>query len=144
MTRVARYWPWRLVVIGFVLPITTFGMSYMFDITVDNLNSNQPVFRFVKPLLANPKWTKEVIELSSFSVYVKRSGTWDFKHPLWEFSLEPGVALEIKEIRYGVVPEGFTETTKAQPLLFGEIYMVGGSAAGGHGRNQEFILTENR
>ena len=109
--RAAKYCSLCLAIIGFTLPITTFGMSYWINITVDNLSSDRPVFRFVKPVLANPKWTKKSIMLNSFSVQVKRSGAWDFKHPLWEFSLAPGADLKIKEIRYGIVPEGFTETT---------------------------------
>lgn len=140
--RAAKYCSLCLAIIGFTLPITTFGMSYWINITVDNLSSDRPVFRFVKPVLANPKWTKKSIMLNSFSVQVKRSGAWDFKHPLWEFSLAPGADLKIKEIRYGIVPEGFTETTKAQPLLFGQTYSVGITGDGEYG-SQEFILIDS-
>ena len=139
MTCAAKYWSWHLMLVGFVFPITAFGMSYGFEITVDNLNSDRPVFRFVKPLLAPPRWTKTTIKLNSFAIYAKRSGTWDYKQPLWRISLEFGSYSKIKDIRYGIVPEGFTETTKAQPLLFGETYQVNGTAAGGYG-NGEFIL----
>ena len=115
-------------------------MSYGFEITIDNLNSNQPVFRFVKPLLVPPRWTKATINLNSFAIYAKRSGAWDYKHPLWGIGLEFGSYLKIQEISYGIVPEGFTETIKAQPLLFEETYQVNGTAAGGYG-DGEFILS---
>ncbi|SRR6266540_4731371 len=117
------------------------GCSYHFDIIVDDLGSVQPTFKFSKPLFASPKGVKNRIELNSFRVVEKKGGTWDYKNPMWAFGLKPGAALVVDHIRHGAVPGGFTETTKAKPLLVGVSYLAIGFGLGSGG-SQEFVLIE--
>jgi len=128
-----------LVFAGIAFLLLSYGFSYHFDIQVDQLDSDQPTFKFVKPLFAPPRLTKSKVLLNNFSIFLKHSGVLDYKHPVWRIELEPGSYLEIEEIQYGVVPSGFKEMVRPEPLIRGEIYLVTGSAAGGYGGN-EFTL----
>jgi hypothetical protein len=131
-----------MVLCIFCIPVA-FGASYRFDIYVENLDSLSPFFRFSKPLVASPKGTKNRVELNKFIVVAKGSQGWDYKNPLWAFELSSGSALEVKQIRYGVVPSGFNETTKAQQLSTGLPYMAIAFAPGGNG-SREFILRSSK
>lgn len=139
--RLSRVWM-AMVLCIFCIPVA-FGASYRFDIYVENLDSLSPFFRFSKPLVASPKGTKNRVELNKFIVVAKGSQGWDYKNPLWAFELSSGSALEVKQIRYGVVPSGFNETTKAQQLSTGLPYMAIAFAPGGNG-SREFILRSSK
>jgi hypothetical protein len=139
--RLSRVWM-AMVLCIFCIPVA-FGASYRFDISVENLDSLTPFFRFSKPLLASPKGTKNRVELNKFIVVAKGSQGWDYKNPLWAFELSSGSALEVEQIKYGVVPSGFNETTKVQQLSTGLPYMAIAFAPGGSG-SREFILRNGR
>ncbi len=139
--RLSRVWM-AMVLCIFCIPVA-FGASYRFDIYVENLDSLSPFFRFSKPLVASPKGTKNRVELNKFIVVAKGSQGWDYKNPLWAFELSSGSALEVKQIKYGVVPSGFNETTKAQQLSTGLNYMAIAFGPGGNG-SREFILRSSK
>ena len=112
-------------------PLTLFGMSFKYDITVVNESSSSTSFVLAKG--------KEGAAVNTFLV-VKRddAGRWDYKHPAWSFELPPGSSNSLKKVTYGHVPDGYSETTKAETLKQGEQYLVVGTAPGSGG-SVEFV-----
>jgi len=72
-------------------------------------------------------------ELNSFSVFEYSSGDWDYKHPVWAFDRPKGSYLKVSRVPYGSVPEGFNESTKAQPLVLEKKYLAVAFGAGSSG-----------
>lgn len=93
-----------LALLGFAAPFPAHSTSYRFDVVVEELSSQQPVFTFLKSMFAPPRWTTSKVELNSFLVVQKRGNDWDYKNPVWAFELRPGTALEVDKIKYGVAP----------------------------------------
>jgi hypothetical protein len=112
------------------------GTSYQFKISVCNLNSGIPIFKFTKPLLAPPKGQRKTVELNSFLVVSRNSQGWDYKNPVWAFEREPGSYVIVERITYGMTPSGFKETTAARPLSVGMPYLAIAFGAGGGGEKE--------
>jgi hypothetical protein len=108
--------------------------SYHFQIIVKDVDSGYPMFTFEKPS-ATSLGTRDLIELTTFLVVEQKTD--DYKHPIWAFELEPGTSLELRQVRYGTVPKGFTETSKARTLEPRTKYVAVGFGPGSSG-SQEF------
>jgi hypothetical protein len=80
-------------------------------------------------------------DVNGFSVFEYGNNDWDYKHPVWTFQLQAGTYLKIGNLRYGVLPQGFTENTKAQPLLKGKKYLAVAFGAGSGG-STEFTMPQ--
>lgn len=113
------------------------GISSRFDILVECSSLRQPCFKLEKKNLL-PK-TKSDVELNSFRVVEKKSGTWDYSNPLWAFELKPGIGLKISRFQYGETPNGFLETTRAKQLAVGVPYLAIGFGLGSTG-SSEFVV----
>ena len=134
---------WRLLSLCGVISTLILGCSYQFDIEIFDLNSGVPSFKFTKSVLAPPKGKTDRVELNNFLVVSKNTQGWDYKNPVWAFELKPGAYMEIEQIKYGVVPITFTETTPAKPLSVGVPYLAIAFGAGGGGE-KEFVLQQGR
>lgn len=64
----------------------------------------------------------EPIKISSFAVYSKRNGKWDYANAVWEIKTVGEFSIALKSVTYGVVPEGFAETVGAKSLTPGVEY----------------------
>jgi len=130
----------RLLATFFVFIFLT-GLSSTFDIVVDVINPGCPCFKLQKRGLF---WRVEKqVELNSFSVVEKVQGKWDYKNPLWEFTLKPGDALVVSQFEYGKTPVGFLETTKAKALVAGVQYQAFGAGPGARG-SSDFVIKKDR
>ena len=79
------------------------------------------------------------VDVNSFLVAEKNeTGQWDYKNPMWAFELSPGSSKPLSKITYGQAPMGFTETTKAKPLIRGVHYLAVGLSPGSGG-SAEFV-----
>lgn len=104
--------------------LTLFGCQKFLAITVDDEHSVQPVFKFYTGFFG---LSKEV-EISVFYVFKKS----DESVVLWKIesqSLRPAPEpvpppTRLKELKYGVAPDGFVTVIPAQPLKWGETYRV--------------------
>ena len=107
------------------------GCSYEFTISVVGQNPLSPIFILKKPNFVMP-FGREV-PLNSLAVVLEREGVWDYGNPIWEFEFTPGHSKRVREVQYGITPDGFEELKKSDPLIPGAKYLVIGASAGGIG-----------
>ncbi len=112
------------------------GCSYHIKVRVLHLPDGTPEFTLTKdrPLGGPP-------DLNGFSVFEYGSNDWDYKHPVWAFQMRPGTYMKVGNLRYGVVPAGFTETSKPQPPVNGKKYLAVSFGAGSGG-SAEFTVSQ--
>lgn len=94
-------------------------------------DANHPTFTLQT---RNPLASKaSPISISSFAVYMKVDGKWDYANALWEIKADRDTSLDVKTITYGVTPKGFKTSVAARPLVQGREYQgvgFGGNANG--------------
>lgn len=127
------------ILICLIIAFSVAGFSFQFEVYVNHLKNNEISFKFLRK---NPLFgTESSVKLNDFFVVEKKNGQWDYKNPLWAFTLEPGSALEVKQVSYGITPSDFSETTKAKPLIPGASYLALASGPGSGG-SKEFTIQE--
>ena len=72
----------------------------------------------------------EAIPVNEIRVVPEDDGRWDYGHPTWCASLDPGTFEPVTDVRYGETPSGFGRCAATRPLQFGHRYLVSVSGAG--------------
>jgi hypothetical protein len=120
-----------LIVGGGICCTLALAHSFSFDISVADLT-----FTFSKPLDAPPHGKRHTVSLNEFLVVRKKNGTWVYEDTMWRFHLPPGTYIEVEEVRYGIVPQGFQEMIAAKPLAKGTKYFAVAYGAGSSGEKE--------
>jgi hypothetical protein len=111
--------------------------SFSQEIVIDGLETLQPAFRFERQGLL--QYFGSPAPLTNFQVVQMRDGAWDYKDPVWAFSLQPGGALDVERVRYGQTNAGFGQTLAPKPLVRSIPYLALASGPG-WGASKQFVL----
>jgi hypothetical protein len=123
-------------IVGFACLAGIIGCTYKLFIQVSEVSSPRPLFILSAtsdgPSIAQP--------INQLVVVAESRGKWDHQSSIWCMGLPPGSFKEVAKVRYGVVPEGFSQCSVPRELQRGVRYQVvvtgAGSAAG-----SEFTLS---
>jgi hypothetical protein len=120
--------------------MTIIGCSYRFEITLNQIIPYNPEFRLEKPYFITPIGGEVPIE--NFSVITKKNGEWNYEDPVWRIDAENGRNKRVKAIKYGIIPEGFIESSENRNLKSNTPYLAIGFSAGGHSSLEFYFNTE--
>ncbi|WP_228896402.1 hypothetical protein [Pseudoduganella aquatica] len=121
----------RIILAGVSLSCAVGFSSSMFSVSISSLEMGRPSFALQT---RNPTASSdEPIKISSFAVYSKKDGKWDYGHAVWEIKTVGDFSISLRSVTYGVVPREFTETVSAKPLAPGVEYQGVGFGPGSTG-----------
>ena len=106
------------------LSLLLVACSYTFDVVVSELSSPTPLFEIKRPsrFIGWPRVTEITVWID------ERGSNYRQRHIIWQIESQ---GIEVKSVRYGVVPDGFHETIRAEPLQIGLSYQLSGASLGG-------------
>ncbi len=126
--RVAKNFLFLLVI---CLPLLE-GCLESFKIVVDDSGDRRPVFR----LMSAGMIERSNVEIDSFNVYKFPGNAEDI---VWRIESIDNTPHLVKEITYGIVPDGFRETISPRNLASGGRYVAGTLMPGKMG-SVDFVL----
>jgi hypothetical protein len=100
--------------------------TYKLYVGVSDTLTLQPLFR----LSVDRNSPVSAQAIKTLVVAAKSGDSWNYKSPAWCFEVPTGSYREVAEVRYGVVPVGFSECAAPSELKRGTHYQVLVSGAG--------------
>lgn len=122
---------------GLLLALAFASCSFVLEITLVDPSHDPPTFQLRKP--ASFFVGSTTPEMRQITVLATAPGS-EGSTPLWLVFSADGTKL--RQITYGVLPEGFEQDAPALPLVPGRSYTLQGQAWGGSGQLDFELRTE--
>ena len=113
-----------------IIGLFIIGCSYYLTMSIVDDNPIAPVFSIErKGAFLQKSYSGVYIVI----VDIEKDVGCDNKNHVWAIEIPPGMERKLESVTYGVVPEGYRELVKAQPLLPNIVYHMSICATGGVG-----------